>query len=188
MGFALRRNMFLTKYPTSRKAWKEHDPLVYDMLKDLKLDRETLVGFYNGAYLRINDGGHRYARWEARVPNLLGEHAARRFWASVSSHTSAPGSNQYRLATEHGEILFGKGVAAGARNLETVFTFIQYERMGICSLCHVLDMYIHICVLYNIGPYGTSRFTQYNPLLIDTGPRDCAPGGSCTTEASMRRS
>lgn len=113
--------------------------------------------FYKGAYIFMADGGHAYEQWTHSSLTLTDRDG----W---SSHFSIDPQHSYN-STLFGEMLFGTCELNGEKGtwlqLEAYSTDWNYLPM------HLYTYAYHKITGENVGPYGTSSFTEKNPLVLN---------------------
>ncbi|WP_173236545.1 hypothetical protein [Legionella antarctica] len=125
--------------------------------KSKNFTTELFEELLKGGYLKLEDNGSLYHTLVHHFhPNLL---------KRQSSHYSCV--QQYAFSGPVvKEILFG----ISEDNSDVSTTWIQFERHNTNSpinlILHLFDYFIHKCTGKNIGPYGSSYYTERNPLRI----------------------
>jgi hypothetical protein len=110
--------------------------------------------FLKGAHIQFIDNHYYYNKWTKKYPGYLKK--------SYSSHKST--RKQYRVrSAKIPEILIGtkrKG------------TWIQLERTPVTKpVGHFIDYIAYTITGDNQGPYGSSKYTEKNPIIIKLSKR-----------------
>jgi hypothetical protein len=112
--------------------------------------------FYSGGYIFIKDNGKAYDHWMQLGDNLT----LREGW---SSHKSLDPQHSYNSPLV-GEMLFGTTELNGEKG-----SWVQLEAYS-TNLTewphHMLTFGIHVITGQNVGPFGTSDYTEKKPLII----------------------
>ncbi len=125
--------------------------------QDSNFTADALEELLKGGHIRFEDNGLFY--------NELVDEFYTNLSPRYSSHKSS--QQQYSLSGPViKEVLFG--VSKDVQGKET--TWIQFEKNNtktfISLILHLFDYIMHKLTGKNIGPYGTSIFTEKNPFII----------------------
>lgn len=155
---------FLHRISQANKLEKE---LLNELIDNYEISIDAFFEVLNGAYVLLEDNGSFYDSWK-------GKQGLR---PRISSHESAPNTKQFSFQGNLvKEALFSEVISKEGRNRKTR-SWIQLERTPFIQgknpitivrdfFSHTFDYLRYKYTRKNQGPFGSSRYTEAYPLLL----------------------
>lgn len=145
------------------QAHSDEMQMVHDILDVAQRCHEHVDGIIHealsGAYLLIPDDGALYLKWIEKLSTAR---------IRLSSHNSIV--PQFAVAGGFiGEGLFGQGIVKTETGQSRKYTWVQFEaypNLWLTLLPHGYSYVKYCWTGRNQGPYGTSIFSEHNPLKL----------------------
>jgi hypothetical protein len=135
--------------------------LIKGIIKNYQPTPEQISEIFSGAHVRIRDNGMAYAQWLAFQKKQT----------RISSHPSE--TTQYSLQGQVvSEMLFGTVKEVNEFGEELFYSWFQLERHPFNKnpfnvVAHGIDYLKYKITGKNQGPYGSSIYTDKNPIILD---------------------
>ena len=145
--------------------------IIIDLLTETNFDYNIFTKILKGAYIIINDNGYFYNKWTKYHKTHLKKNKKEMVGFS-SSHYSL--NTQYRLGSGviynvNDEVTNNYDLLIGTQKNKN--TWFQLEKSRLNSMMnmleHTFDYFSYLINNRNIGPFGESKHTESNPIILN---------------------